>query len=116
MAGTGDNNTTSDSISDDAWWFLNPELAWLASRELVFVSQWTDGSKKAAEKFLRDGLSDGWLPWHGEIEMDADGTQLALMARANLPLSFVAIRRGLWRRDYPGLDWESSSTVYVGPL
>jgi hypothetical protein len=110
MAGTADDNSRSDL------WFLDPDLGRLASRELVFVKEWTRSERMAA-KFLRHALTDRTIRWHAEItsEMLDDPT-----IRAKQPLapfdpncfeSFVAIRLGLWaNRDRPAIDWEASCT------
>ena len=61
MAGTKDDDTTVDNL---LWWFLSSELAWLASRELAFVSKWI--GEKAAKRYLRELLvgftfMSGWV-------------------------------------------------------
>jgi hypothetical protein len=106
MAGTGDDNTTSD----DPRWFFNPEVGRLASRELAFVAEWV-GHERAAKKFLRDLLTDGRLPWHAEIVITDDPK-----TPHELWTSLGAVRRAFWDiRDYPAIDWEASSAIYTGP-
>jgi hypothetical protein len=114
MASKANDDRSTPTV--DPWWFLNPDVAWLARRELTFVAQWTY-SERAARTFLRDELAADRLPWYADISTDVSGDQVAAMARFGLAPSITAVLRGLWaRREYPDPDWESSSAIYVGPL
>lgn len=112
MAGTKDDDTTFDNL---LWWFLSSELAWLASRELAFVSKWI--GEKAAKRYLRELLVGFTFMsgWYAELEIEEIADPRTGLITSFT--SFPAVRRALWHdRDYPGIDWESSSAVYVGPV
>jgi hypothetical protein len=109
MAGTDDDINTSD----DQWWFLSPKLSRLANPELAFVAQHT-GDEDAAKEFLWDGVLDKSIRWYAEIEIHEDGDPV-FRARAGLVTSIIAVDRGLWHRDYFGMNWKASRGIYTGP-
>jgi hypothetical protein len=108
MAGTDDDNTTSD----DAWWFLSPSLSRLAKPDLVFVTQWT-WHEKPAKEFLWDGAADGSIRWYAEIEILEDNP--VFKTRAGLLTFNTAVNRGLWHPAYFSMNWETNEGIYAGP-
>ena len=103
-----------DPITPEPCWFLDPQLHRFASVELRFVAQWTD-HEKPAQDWIRGLLAVDWLPWWADIEVE-ELDDIRTAVRANRMTLVGSVRRWLWtKRDYPSIEWETSSSVYVGP-
>jgi hypothetical protein len=112
MAGT----KATSSTSKDPWW-LNPEIAWLGSREIFFLTPLVGGQEKPAQDLLRAEMAAGSIPWHAELEVEQHGDLIALWRTGSVVSSMKAIRQVLFsRRGYPDIDWRTNSSVYIGPV
>ena len=108
------NKASDDPITPEPFWFLDPQLHRLASVELRFVAQWTD-HEKPAQEWIRELLALDWLPWWADIEVE-ELDDIRTVTRANRMTLVGSVRRWLWsKRDYPPIEWETSSSIYIGP-
>ena len=108
------SQTSGDPITPEPFWFLNPQLHRLASVELRFVAQWTD-HEKPAQDWIRELLVRDWLPWWADIEVE-ELDDIQTVVRANRMTLVGPVRRWLWwKHDYPPIEWETSSSIYIGP-
>jgi hypothetical protein len=108
------NKASDDPSTPEPFWFLNPQLHRLASVELRFVTQWMD-HEKPAQEWIRELLALDWLPWWADIEVE-ELDDIRTVIRANRMTLVGSVRRWLWsKRDYPPIEWETSSSIYIGP-
>jgi len=107
------SKASDDPITPEPFWFLNPQLHRLASVELRFVTQWMD-HEKPAQDWIREELAHGWLPWWADIEVK-ELDDIRTVVRANRMTFVGSVRRWLFRRDYPPIEWATSSSIYIGP-
>jgi len=103
MAGTDDNNSTSDDWP-------------LAGVELAFVTEIV-GSEKLAKELLLDGLEDGSIRWRcRELAVDESPD---FSVNPPLVTSLAAARQFFWRRATHSridVDWPSPHAIRVGPV
>ena len=108
------SKASDDPITPEPFWFLDPQLHRLASVELRFVAQWTD-HEKPAQEWIRELLALDWLPWWADIEVE-ELDDIRTVTRANRMTLVGSVRRWLWsKRDYPPIEWVTSSSIYIGP-
>jgi hypothetical protein len=109
------SKASDDPITPEPFWFLDPQLHRLASVELRFVTQWMD-HEKPAQDWIREELAHGWLPWWADIEVK-ELDDIRTVVRANRMTFVGSVRRWLFQnnRDYPPIEWATSSSIYIGP-
>jgi hypothetical protein len=104
------SKASSDPITPEPFWFLNPQLGRLAVLERRFVAQWIHDDGAAAD-WIQNLLTSGWLPWHAGVEIDYLDVRTGPIT--TLP---GTVLRWFWQiRHCTPIEWNSSSTIYVGP-
>ena len=104
------SKASRDPITPEPFWFLNPQLGRLAILEHRFVTQWIHDDGAAAD-WIQNLLISGWLPWHAGVEIDYLDIRTGPIT--TLP---GTVLRWFWQiRHCTPIEWNSSSTIYVGP-